>query len=71
MNPSDIRFLPVLLRRQELSYHDEKQVTASAIGSVHGVGCCSVTVRPQHALLLPDVLGLKIICEISEAEPGA
>lgn len=61
----------MLLRRQELSHCDEKQVTTSTIASVHGVGLCSVTLRPWHALLLPNVLGLKTICEISEAKPGA
>ena len=71
MELSDISFLPVLPRSQELSHCDEKQVTTSAIAGVHGVGLCSVTLRPQHALLLPDVLGLKMICEVSEAEPGA
>lgn len=71
MELSEISFLLVLRRSQELSHDDEKQVTTWAIASMQSVRLCSVTGRPQHALLLPDVLGLKIICAIFEAEPGA
>lgn len=71
MELSDISFLPVLPRSQDLSHYAEKQVATSAIASVHGVGLRSGPLRLQHALLLPDVLGLKIGREISAAEAGA